>query len=499
MTHSWTEEQDAIFAFAASRTENLIIEALAGAAKTSTLTELTRHLSGTVLCLAFNKRTADEMHLKMPPHVECRTLNSLGHRVWGQHLSRKLQLAAGKSHALTIAAIEAAPEADRLKLFESLGDILNAISGAKNHGHVPDHIAATLGTKCSPLLSDADLFAMLPEEYTDAQHAIILQVLGESFTLALAGKIDFADQLLMPTVMRCSFPIYSNVLVDEAQDLSELNHVMLAKVAKRRLIAVGDSLQAIYAFRGAHQEGMPILAARFNMERLYLSTTFRCPTVICDHVRHHATRINVWDKNPSNPGTLDHLTLWTVADIPDGSAVLCRNNAPLFRFAIRMLKEGRRPHVWGRDVAASLIKVMNGLGAKNMKRGDAIDSLYNYRDTQLRKLKKATAKKSLAERVECILVFLNNAESLGGAVALAESVFSSKGRVDLATGHKAKGAEWPDVYILDNQLLGDEGQELNLAYVMATRSQARLTYITSDGYVENTALPPPLDFPRHLC
>jgi superfamily I DNA/RNA helicase len=482
MTKSWTPEQVAIFEQTRDTDYNLLVEALAGAAKTSTLVELARHLRGNTISLAFNKKIADEMQTRMPREVQCKTLNSLGHQIWGQALGKKLILNDSKLHHITIEEIEASPSDERDHLYETLGDLSRYIKGSKNHGHVPDSCAVVLRGKCTPLMNDEMFFDMLPEEPTPAQWDVMLRVLRRSFDLALEGRIDYADQLLMPTVMRCSFPIFSNVLVDEAQDLSELNHVMLAKLTKRRIIAVGDSLQAIYAFRGAHAEGMPLLRERFGMHTLHLSTTFRCPSAICDHVRHHAARIQPWADNPNNPGSVNYLKVWTINDIPEGSAVLCRNNAPLFRMALRMLKEGRRPNLWGRDVAAALVKIMEGLGAPNMKKGDAITALRRYQTEKASKMKRDSAKEALAERVECILVFIENSESLGGAIVLARNVFNSEGKTDLATGHKAKGAEWPNVFILDRDLLSDEGQDLNLAYVLATRAQATLTYIDTDGY-----------------
>lgn len=484
MTYCNTPEQQAIIDFAQHDTRNLMVEALAGAAKTSTLTFVASVLRGNTLSLAFNKKIAVEMEKRMPPGTQCQTLNSLGHRIWAQQLGTRLQLSAGKVHHLTIEEIETFPSDEKTHLYDTLGDLGRYLSGSKNHGHVPDNIAADLGPKCSPLMTDEEFFEMLPDEPTPAQCDLMLRVLRRSFTLAMQGKIDFADQLLLPTVMKCSFPIFSNVLVDEAQDLSELNHVMLGKVAKRRIIAVGDSLQAIYAFRGAHTEGMPILRQRFNMETLYLSTTFRCPTAVCDHVRHHATRIKPWDGNPNSPGSVTTKASWSIDDIPDGSAVLCRNNAPLFLFALRMLKANRRPNLWGKDVAASLLKVMESLGAPNMRKLDAIAALNQYEAEKGRKMKRRSALQSLAERCECILVFIENSDSLGGAISLARTVFNYEGRVDLATGHKAKGAEWPTVFILDRHLLSDEGQDLNLAYVLATRAQSSLCYINSDGYLD---------------
>lgn len=483
---NWNDEQRAIFHEVASTQDNLMIEALAGGAKTTTLVELAKYLDGPGIAVAFNKKIADELAPRLPPGVEARTLNSLGHRVWGQKLGRtKLSLSDGKCHKLLLEHIEGQIGEERDHLYETLGDCLNMIKGSKNHGHVPDSIVREMDGRCTPLLDDEEFFSLLPEEPTPAQRDAVLSVLRASFRAALDGYIDFADQLLMPTVNRCMFPVYKNVLVDEAQDLSELNHIMLSKFAKRRIIAVGDSFQAIYAFRGAHREGMPILAARFNMRVLHLSTSFRCPQAICDHVRWRVPRITHWTDNPNNPGSIRRLQSWDLSEVPDGAAIICRNNAPLFRIAIAMLKVGRRPSVWGRDVAASLLKVMDGLGAPNMKRDDATKALTRYEAEKGAKLRKASAKQALAERCECILTFLSNAETLGGAITLAKNVFNSEGKVDLCSGHKAKGHEWNDVFILDDWLLGDEDQELNLAYVMATRSKHNLTYVTTKGLVND--------------
>jgi superfamily I DNA/RNA helicase len=479
---NWTGEQNEIFEVAKTTNLNLLIEALAGAAKTTTLVELARYLSGNTLCLAFNSKISKEMEHRMPQGIECRTLNSLGHRVLGQYLQRRLSLFNGKLHQLLVEEIETGNPAEKEYLYENLGDLHKVLSASKNSGHVPDSIAADLGGKCNALLSDAEFFDLVPEELSDAEADICLRVLRRSFRDALDCKIDYADQLLLPTVLRMPFPMYANVMVDEAQDLSEANHVMLGKVAKRRLIAVGDSLQAIYAFRGAHANGMPLLRERFNMETRYLSTTFRCPSAVCEHVRHHAHRIQVWEGNLNNPGSVTYSKVWSMEDIPDGAAVLCRNNAPLFRFALRLLKVGRRPNLWGRDVGAFLIKILEKLGAPNMTKADALLALRKYATEQEARLKKESAKAALADRIDCLFVFVEAAQTLGGAIVLAKDTFNSSGKVDLATGHKAKGAEWKDVFILDPQLIGDEGQELNLAYVLATRAQNKLTYIQTDGY-----------------
>ena len=71
--------------------DNICINALAGAAKSTTLELICKYVTGIpILSLAFNKRIADEAFKRLPSHVECRTLNSLGHRVWAAVMGKRL-------------------------------------------------------------------------------------------------------------------------------------------------------------------------------------------------------------------------------------------------------------------------------------------------------------------------------------------------------------------------------------------------------------------------
>lgn len=485
MTITFNSEQNDCIEAAATSTDNLLIEALAGAAKTTTLVEMAGRLRGSVLSVAFNKKIADEMAGRMPKTVECRTLNSLGHRILGQNLGKKLFLGDGKLVSILKETIEDYSGEEREWLRENFADVLQILKGSKNHGHVPDTCAKELGPKCQPLMTDEEFFEMLPEPPSALVREVTLRVLRESWKRALGGYIDYADQLLLPTTVKMMFPVFQNVLVDEAQDLSELNHRMLEKLAKGRIIAVGDSKQAIYAFRGAHTSGMPLLAKRFNMRTLHLSTTFRCPEAICQHVLWHVPRIRSWEGNPNNPGEVRYMNEgWSFDDVPDGSAIICRNNAPLFTTAIRMLRAGRRPQVWGNDIAAALVRDMEKLGPGSMRREDGLRALSAMHREKEAKLRKESAKANLADRIACIRVFLEDAETLAGAITFAQTVLNASGKVDLCTGHKSKGHEWEDVFFLDEFLVKDGEQEDNLRYVIATRAKKRLTYLDSGKYLE---------------
>jgi len=109
-----TEEQSAIIDFARAQPDNLLINALAGAAKTTTLRFLCKYLPvEPTLSLAFNKRIADEMGRVLPGHVRSATMNSVGHRVWGSAVGKRLTLETKKNYNLVKELVDKLPRSDR--------------------------------------------------------------------------------------------------------------------------------------------------------------------------------------------------------------------------------------------------------------------------------------------------------------------------------------------------------------------------------------------------
>jgi len=471
-----TLEQLNIVRAAVETKDNLLISALAGAAKSSTLELIGQALPrANAIALAFNKKIAEEMKPKLPAGYQVKTLNSLGHQVWGQTIGKKLHLDDDKIFTIFSKIVAELPSPEQTELWESWPDLQRAIKLLKSAGYIPNEIAAR--ERCQPLVSDEIMPGLLDEKFSKFELDLIRRVSTQSAEMALKGTIDFADQLLMPTCFRATFPTFGLVLVDEAQDLSELNHVMLTKLLRdrSRLIAVGDQRQAIYAFRGAHESGMELMRHKFSMTELTLSCSFRCPAAIFEHVRWRAPHMTHWEGN-LHGGQITRLDSWTLADLPDGAAVICRNNAPLFSLAMAMFRAGRYPLLWGNDLAKPMISVLKKLGPPKMVQSQALSALADYHEKQKLRVKSHSI---LADKIACIEVFLRAAPDLRGAIDFAETIFRSKGKVNLLTGHKSKGHEWPDVFFLDEELVQNEGQDLNLRYVICTRSQSHLTYINS--------------------
>jgi hypothetical protein len=487
-----TPEQNAIVEASVYSKSNLLISALAGAAKTTTLELIAKANPGVnMMCLAFNKLIVEEMTKKLPKNCVAKTLNALGHAAWSDSIGKKCRVDFSKMGGLFKEVLAEIDKADQKEAWKSMGFVLQSVNLGKSSGYIPDAIddrfelAGEKKFKNTRLMGDDEFKALLPEEPSLIEWGLIRVISERSILLAFKGQIDFGDQLLMPTCFKAFFPSFALILVDEAQDLSPLNHALLDKLVKRRIIAVGDQCQAIYGFRGAHENGMAEMQSHFSMVEYPLSCSFRCPRELVKHVHWRAPAMTWWEDNPANDsGAVRTRFIWSLAELPEECAIICRNNAPLFAMAVDLLQFGRYANLWGNDIAKPMMTAMKSLGNAATYREDALDALRVWHDkTALRARNKAPVR----DRAACIRVFLDRTDTLGEAIAYAENVLSATGKIDLLTGHKSKGHEWSDVYFLDEQLIGDEDQEPNLRYVIATRTLANLTYVESSMLEEREA------------
>lgn len=481
-----TAEQETILHVARTTSNNLLINALAGAAKTTTLEFLCKYLpSEPILCLAFNKRIADELTKRLPSGTSCRTMNSVGHRVWGTAVGRRLNLNTRKSYGILSEACNLLKGSDRDEAYETIAETLKILGFAKRSGYIPDGKFPGVRRLIETEAFYAAVEDFLEEPPTGLQFALVEDCLSASIQQAYTGTIDFDDQIYMPTLFGGAFPRFPHVMVDEVQDLSEINFEMLYKLVTGRITAVGDENQTIYAFRGAKRNGMRALAEHYSCTILPLSVSFRCPEAIVRGVHWRVPSMK-WIKEG---GHVERLRTLACTDIPDGSAILCRNNAPLFRLAFLLLGAGRGVHLVGSDLGPGLVKILKKLGPPTLTKEQTLDAIDTW---EREKLEKSKAKAAITDKAECLRVFASFGETLGGAIAYCEHLFAGQGPIQLLTGHKSKGLEWDTVYHLDPWRIpspfavGDqeaEEQEKNLRYVISTRAKQALYEIDLDRII----------------
>lgn len=361
-----TDEQQAIIDFVkANPSANIMINAYAGTGKSTTLEMVDEVLpKKPALYLVFNKDAAKKAEKRFPPSTSVRTLNSLGHRVWMKTVSG-VNINGKKSWDILKEVGEDLSRDDR----ECFSDVVSGVGLAKSLGYVPK------GPQASGLISQEDFHNALEDRPSPLVAELIDAILLESIKLAYKGVIDFNDQIYMPTLFGGSFPRFPSVLVDEAQDLNPLNHKMLFKVGGGWVGAVGDPWQSIYAFRGAVRQGMEVIREHYKMHSHTISQSFRCPEAIVK-----AARWRVPEYKAMKPGGhYERLQKLIPSDIPDGAAIICRNNAPLLKCAFKLLASERSVQVVGSDIGPKIIRVMQKLGHEDTSRDGVLSEIAEWR------------------------------------------------------------------------------------------------------------------------
>lgn len=476
-----TEEQISILAAASSTKSNLILNAYAGCGKTSTLEMLdSKSKTRPCLYLVFNTKNAKEATERMQSTTTVRTFNSLGARIWaavyGQHGVEKQ-----KTQGILREMIKEVPKGTaQQEMWNSFQSVVAGVAMAKALGYIP----AAHPQAHRSLIGASSFHARLEEIPDDLTCDLIDAVLLRSIAQSYKGRVDFNDQIYMPALFGGTFPKFPLTLADEAQDLNPVNHLLLSKlVGDRRLIAVGDPHQSIYGFRGAVESGMSQLASAFSMDSLSLSVSFRCPQAIVEAARWRVPEFQ-WIKRGGHVETLTQLHL---SDINPEAAIICRNNAPLFGLALRLLAAGHSISLAGSDIGPRLIGIMERLGGRDdLSRPAFLAAIAEWEAEKL-----AAESTTAHDLAACMRVFAQQTTSRDQAITYVKHVFAQSGSIQLMTGHKAKGLEFPIVYHLDPWLVRNgrlgappSEQDQNLDYVITTRSQDQLYEIDTRNIIE---------------
>jgi superfamily I DNA/RNA helicase len=171
--------------------------------------------------------------------------------------------------------------------------------------------------------------------------------------------------------------------------------------------------------------------------------------------------------------------------------------------AFRLIKNGIAAHVEGKEIGKGLTNLV-----KKWKKITTVEELNEKLDDHFTmQEEKLIAKghedkvEGLRDRIDTIKILAEGCELISEVVIKIESLFAdthngSYATVLLSTVHKAKGREWPRVYILGfREFMPSKlakqpwqmEQEINLIYVAATRAMKELvTMATLDDDTPRT-------------
>lgn len=476
--------QAAVFEAVQSGRGHLVIEAVAGSGKTTTIV---RCLSFTrpdqsVAFVAFNKRIAEELKTRAPAHVYVSTVHALGYanirQAWGtvtvdeKKVSRIVK---------TILEKQFAPE-DQERLLDQLHMIVRLVSLAKNT--LSSDYPSLAATYCGDLNGDGDA---------------IFEIAAQAFSQSIADHsvIDYDDMIYYPAVGAVACRRFDWLFVDETQDLNraQIEFVLRSVAEAGRVVAVGDRYQSIYGFRGADVSAIPNIIAALNAQTLPLSICYRCPK------SHVAIAQEIVPQIEAAPGAADGL-VDSVTDqemrqiAGDGDLVLCRRNAPLVSHAFALIRQGKKAVILGREIATDLVALVKKIQKKcsedcTMTR--FVSVLTEYRTETVARLR-AAEKDAQADRIDdqcqTILVVAEECVTPDQIASRIDAIFSDDRKgVTFASVHKAKGCEADRVFLLKPNELGyskrartpaDAQQELNIAYVAYTRAKRDLVFVNDE-------------------
>jgi DNA helicase-2/ATP-dependent DNA helicase PcrA len=491
MTFQPSPQQSTFFDWISNGEGSCVLEAVAGAGKTTTLIKALELMTGSIFFGAYNKKIAEEIKARAPQKSKLfiSTMHAAGFGMWRRVAG---QVKVDNAKCRTIFR-DAAGRNPQYATFET--QVLQLVSYAKQ---------AAIGAISSA--DDNQAWLDLIEHFdidTVENDALVISLAKKTLQRSIEQDmkvIDFDDMIYAPLVHKVKAYEYDWVLIDEAQDTNAARRALSLMMLKRggRLVAVGDRHQAIYGFTGADADALDLIAAAVSAKRLPLTVTYRCPKAVVEYARMYVSHITAHESAPE--GAVKNLApeVEITKDAKPGDAILCRFNAPIVKMAYQFIAAGIPAKVEGREI---------GTGLKTLARrwkSKSFDALLNHLDTHLeRESAKYRAKeqesKSVAveDRVNCLKLLITRVQASGvkytdpveALCTEIDKIFSDNvgdESVLLSSIHKSKGREWTNVYWLQTgpskwaRKDWELDQENNLCYVAATRAKTQLILVPAD-------------------
>jgi len=460
-----TPEQQAIIDAAATG-KTVAISAGAGTGKTSTLKMIAEARPKTrMLYVAYNKAIQVEADKSFPSNVTTKTAHSLAYREFGAPMRDRLNGPRMRgADTAGILGLRGDFGFDAERVFSAAAQAMGMV--------------ARFCRSADPAITVRHFPS--PEGLTDAEAAALARHLLPLATKAWADLTSGPKGRCKPThdvylkqwqLSKPSLSGWDAILYDEAQDADPAIADVVEHQRHAQLIAVGDSAQAIYGWRGAGD----FLNRVDAVHRLRLTQSWRFGQAVADEA-------NVWlgvvgtdmriVGSPNRASTLEPL------DRPD--AILCRSNAGTIDALLDAHDDGVRVHLVGDGkemlaLAQAAERLQDGkpAGHPELAGFTSWDQVVEYAE-------KDPAGSDLAVAVRMIEKYGAD----GVIAAIDGTVPERSAQLIVSTAHKAKGLEWGKVRIANDfkePLDKETGEPLPiptadamLAYVAVTRAMDTL-------------------------
>ena len=432
--------------------ESLKIDACAGSGKTWILSEIARQLpSEKFLYLAFNKSIIEEAKKKLGSNVTVKTTHSLAYT--------------------------------KIVASNSIYKKKNNLIGKLNIFHIKPLFPDVSNKKLADLLDAFDHYLNSSSRNPSKEICLICEAVRKGI-IPLTHSFYLKEYQLLSAEEK-NLDRYDWILLDEAQDTNEVT-LSIFRENDCKKIAVGDTQQSIYAFRGAIN-ALPCLKTDYSEQ---LSVSFRCAPEIIEKV-NWALSIN---------HAQEHFKLSSMAQPHEDRqhAYISRTNSSLIELISTAAKQNQLKKIRLLKQPDDLFKACFNI--RKLDNGSrAFDQEFKYFSNfdTLTDLKDYIDENTDQELNAAINIYKKYQQNLDYLYQMAEKLYSNdNGNIILCNAHISKGLEFhevtlwqdfPDLFELQDNCIQDNGdpqefiQEVNLYYVALTRCKSVLHDLTATG------------------
>lgn len=486
-----TDEQLRVIT-AAKTGKDLVVQALAGTGKTTTLRLLAEALhdkQGTYI--AFNKAIVEEAVAKFPSNVRCRTAHSLAYGQVGIQFKNRMSnhsritmrqvgewLGVEKISYRVNKETHILDEAQVANLvISSVGNFCKSVDPkiTKNHMEIP-FLASFHKKQVSNFQKELLPYAL--RAWDDIQER--------------EGFLKFDHDYYLKIWQLSSPKIKSDfILFDEAQDADPVMLSIIEAQHHAQRIYCGDQFQAIYEWRGAENALSKVKVD----QSLWLTQSFR----FGDAIAAEANDILGFLDAPVEVQGFSKIES-SVETISFPKAILCRTNAGVIQQVMNELGKNRKVAILGRT--QELIDFAEA--CSQLQKGKKTSHYELAPFSTWAEVKAYVAR--YPEETHEIKTMIDLVDRFGVEVlikALKQVVHESESDVLISTAHKAKGREWETVKLAGDYLHPTDMdiEDLRLAYVSVTRAIMKLdmsewALIAPRDFLNNTEFEEELDEPE---
>ena len=478
----WSPYQRAIFAHVEGDPRHLVVEAVAGSGKSTTIVEAIQYATHRrrKVVAAFNRSIAKELEQKSRGRFEAKTLHALGmaacRRAFGD-----FTVSETKDRDIAEAVCREA------------GFIYKTRSG-EERGLGAGKVARLAGLAKNTLTPEDDTGRLedLAIDYDLDEEGQLKGRLPELASLAMqrasadTSTLSFDDMVWFPARHNLRPASHDLVVVDETQDMNAAQ-LYLAEATCRRggqIVCVGDRRQAIYGFRGADSRAMDSIKQRLHAHELALSISYRCPRSVARLAQEIVPHFQCAADAPEG-SVLSGLPEAELYKAEPGDLVVSRKKAPLLALALRLAKAGTPVAILGRDIGKRIADQVESSQASDLP---GLVAWARARVAQVRELHGEDRPEKVEQAEDEAAMFEVLAEgsaSIAELVAKIDRLFrdgtDARAVVLLSTVHKAKGLERDRVWMIGDTFrvwAGPQWEEdRNIYYVAVTRARRDLRII----------------------